>query len=110
RAEIPIYLAAIGPKNVALAFEIAEGWLPIFYSPEHAAAGFGLPTRAGFDVAASVMVVLNDDVQAARDKVRPMLALYVGAMGAKGKNFYNDLVSRFGYEPAAAPIQDPHLS
>jgi len=110
RAEIPIYLAAIGPKNVALAFEIADGWLPIFYSPEHASAAFGLPTRAGFDVAASVMVVLNDDLQAARDKVRPMLALYVGGMGAKGKNFYNDLVSRFGYEAAAARIQDLYLS
>ena len=65
RAEIPIYLAAIGPKNVALAFEIADGWLPIFFSPEHAGAAFGLPTREGFDIAASVMVVLNDDLQLA---------------------------------------------
>lgn len=110
RAEIPVYLAAIGPKNVALAFEIADGWLPIFYSPEHAGAAFGLPTREGFDVAASVMVVLNEDLQAARDRVRSMLALYVGGMGAKGKNFYNDLVSRFGYEAAAASIQDLYLS
>ncbi len=110
RSEIPIYLAAIGPKNVALAFEIADGWLPIFYSPEHAASVFGFPRRDGFDVAASVMVVEDDDVVAARERVRPMLALYVGGMGSRGKNFYNDLACRYGYESAARRIQDLYLS
>lgn len=110
RAEIPIYLAAIGPKNVALAFEIADGWLPIFYSPEHAPSAFGFPDREGFDVAASVIVALDDDVATARDRVRPTLALYLGGMGARGKNFYNDLACRYGYESAARRIQDRYLA
>jgi F420-dependent oxidoreductase-like protein len=110
RAAIPIYLAAIGPKNVALAFEIADGWLPIFYSPERAPSAFGFPARDGFDVAASVMVVRDDDVEKARDRVRPTLALYIGGMGARGKNFYNNLACRYGYESAARRVQDLYLS
>lgn len=121
RADIPIYLAAVGPKNVALAAEIAEGWLPVFFSPERmsvfrpqleagfAAAGGGKSLR-GFDVAPTVPVVVGDDVALCRNVVKPRLALYVGGMGARGKNFYNELVRRYGYEAAAARIQDLYLS
>src|SRR6059058_4530761 len=105
RADIPIYLAAIGPKAVAQAFEIADGWLPIYYSPERAREVFGSPPD-GFDVAPSVQVLVGDDVQACRDALKPMFALYVGGMGARGKNFYNSLVSRYGYAAEARTIQD----
>jgi F420-dependent oxidoreductase-like protein len=108
RAEIPIYLAAMGPKNVALAFEIADGWLPIYYSPEKAREVFGEPPD-GFDVAASVQTAVTDDLQAGRDSLRQQLALYVGGMGARGQNFYNALVCRYGYEADAQRIQDLYL-
>ncbi|HEX9311631.1 MAG TPA: LLM class F420-dependent oxidoreductase [Actinomycetota bacterium] len=118
RAALPIYLAAIGPKNVALAAEIADGWLPTFYAPAHAgvfepALAEGLArsgrSRGDLDVAPFAMVLLGDDVEACRDMARPMIALYVGGMGARGRNFYNDLVSRYGYEGEAAKIQDLYL-
>jgi F420-dependent oxidoreductase-like protein len=113
RTEIPIYLAAIGPRNVALAAEIADGWLPVWVSPERLAGVFGEPLAAakpGFDVAAfGVPVAISDDLQAARDFVKPHLALYVGGMGAKGQNFYTTLVARYGYEREAAEIQDLYL-
>src|SRR5262245_54056659 len=101
RADIPIYLAAIGPKNVALAAEIADGWLPVFFSPERIgvfkdaleagfrAAGKGKSLER-FDVAPTVPVVVGADAQACRDVIKPRLALYVGGMGARGRNFYND--------------------
>ncbi|HLJ79935.1 MAG TPA: LLM class flavin-dependent oxidoreductase, partial [Ktedonobacterales bacterium] len=117
RKRIPIYLAAIGPKNVELAGEMADGWLPIFYSPARENLYLG-PLDAGlakrsaeepFDIAPSVTVVLGDDVQACREMVKPMLALYIGGMGARGKNFYNDLACRYGYEAAAKEIQDLYL-
>ncbi len=120
RADVPIYLAAIGPKNVALAAEIADGWLPIFFSPERFAdthrpmleEGFarrgGRPD--GWDLAAHVPVVVTDDVAAGRDFLKPLLALYVGGMGAKGKNFYTRLAERYGYADAAATIQDLYLA
>jgi F420-dependent oxidoreductase-like protein len=119
RPDVPVYLAAIGPKNVALAAEIADGWLPIFFSPErfaevHAPAleeGFavrgGQPAR--WDLAPLVPVVVGDDVQACRDALKPVLALYVGGMGARGQNFYNRLARRYGYEAEAAVIQDHFL-
>jgi F420-dependent oxidoreductase-like protein len=119
RPRVPIYLAAIGPRNVALAAEIADGWLPIFFSPErfadvhapHLEDGFarrgGRP--AAFDVAPLVPVVLADDVGAARDFLRPLLALYVGGMGARGQNFYNRLACRYGFEAEAAAIQELYL-
>ncbi len=122
RADLPIYLAAIGPQNVALAAEIADGWLPVFFSPahyaetyqEHVEAGFA---RAGngkgmdrFDIAATVPVVVGDDVAACRNQVKPFLALYIGGMGARGKNFYFDLACRYGYEAAANAIQDHYLA
>jgi F420-dependent oxidoreductase-like protein len=112
RAEIPIYLAAMSPKAVRQAFEIADGWLPIFWSPEQAkqvyADAFAL-ARPGFDVAASVPVLVSDDVDAARDALKPYYALYIGGMGARGKNFYNELCRRYGYEAAAQEIQDLYL-
>src|SRR5213079_1776075 len=99
RAEIPIYLASISPKSVELAFEIADGWIPIFFVPERAREVFPLDrAREGFDVAPSVPVVLIDDVQAGRDALKQYYALYVGGMGARGSNFYNDLFARYGYE------------
>src|SRR5437867_613736 len=118
---IPIYLAAIGPRNVALAAEIADGWLPVFFSPDRMRvfqdaldAGFraagGGKSLERFDVAPTVPVVLGADAQACRDVVKPRLALYVGGMGARGKNFYNDLVCRYGYEAEARAIQDLYLS
>jgi F420-dependent oxidoreductase-like protein len=118
RADIPIYLAAIGPRNVALTAEIADGWLPIFYSPARAEVfqdaldeGFARGGRdpGAFDIAASVPVVVGDDVDACRGLLKPFLALYVGGMGARGRNFYNDLACRLGYEAAAKEIQDLYL-
>jgi F420-dependent oxidoreductase-like protein len=119
RADVPIYLAAIGPKNVALAAEIADGWLPIFFSPERFAETHapmleeGFASRGGrpdgWDLAAHVPVLVADDVQAARDFLKPLLALYVGGMGARGQNFYTRLAERYGYADAAATIQDLYL-
>src|SRR5262245_27315565 len=119
-ADIPVYIASIGPKNVELTAEVADGWLPIFYSPTRARDVWGdsltrglavaEPARAAnFDVAPTVTVVVGDDVEALRDKAKPMVALYVGGMGAKGKNFYNDLACRYGFEAVAAEIQDLYL-
>ena len=113
RAEIPIYLAALGPKNVALAAEIADGWLPIFVDPARFDDAFG-PSLAGapsdFEIAATVSVLVGDDVEALRDALRPHVALYVGGMGAKGKNFYNALVRRYGWEGEAEQIQELYLA
>jgi F420-dependent oxidoreductase-like protein len=112
RREVPIYLAAIGPKNVALAVEIANGWLPIFFSPYRYREIHG-PSLEGaapdFDIAPLCPVLVDDDVQMCRDLLKPMLALYVGGMGARGKNFYNSLTQRYGFEAAAAEIQELYL-
>jgi F420-dependent oxidoreductase-like protein len=113
RAEIPIYLAALGPKNVALAAEIADGWLPIFLAPERFADAFGpslAGARDGFEIAATASVLVGDDVAALRDALRPHVALYVGGMGAKGRNFYNALVRRYGWEAEAERIQELYLA
>jgi F420-dependent oxidoreductase-like protein len=118
--QIPIYIAAIGPKSVEQAAEIADGWLPVWYTPYRThvyrgtlEAGFrragGGKSLAGFDVAPTVMVIQGDDVQSCLDFVKPMLALYIGGMGARGKNFYNDLACRYGFEEAAGKIQDLYL-
>ena len=110
RAEIPIYLASISPKSVDLAFEIADGWMPIFFLPEHARDVFPIDrAREGFDILPSVPAVLIDDVQAGRDALKQYYALYIGGMGARGKNFYNDLFARYGYEAEAKQIQDLFL-
>jgi F420-dependent oxidoreductase-like protein len=118
RPRIPIYLAAIGPRNVALAAEIADGWMPIFYSPEHEEA-FAENLREGLsagdrdpgslEIASTVMVASGDDIAACRDRLRPYYALYIGGMGARDYNFYNDLAVRYGHEQAAAEIQDAYL-
>jgi F420-dependent oxidoreductase-like protein len=113
RADIPIYLAALGPKNVALAAEIADGWLPIFVAPERFDDAFGASLAAapdGFEIAATSSVLVGDDVAALRDALRPHIALYVGGMGAKGRNFYNSLVRRYGWEDEAERIQELYLS
>jgi F420-dependent oxidoreductase-like protein len=119
---IPIYLASIGPKNVALTAEIADGWLPIFFSPErydeiyapHVEAGFanagGGKGYHNFDVAPTVYCIVTDNLEMGYNQLRPFLALYIGGMGAKGKNFYNDLACRYGFEEAATKIQDLYLS
>jgi F420-dependent oxidoreductase-like protein len=113
RAEIPIYLAALGPKNVALAAEIADGWLPIFVAPERFGDAFGPSLAAAppaFEIAATASVLVGDDVAALRDALRPHVALYVGGMGARGRNFYNSLVRRYGWEDEAERIQELYLS
>jgi F420-dependent oxidoreductase-like protein len=112
RAEIPIYLAALAPRSVALTAEIGDGWLPLFVSPERFREVYGeslAVAREGFDVAGSAQVVVGDDVQSCRDVVKPILALYVGGMGARGQNFYNALVARYGYEAEAKRIQELFL-
>jgi F420-dependent oxidoreductase-like protein len=110
RSAIPIYLAAISPKAVELAFEIADGWLPIFFSPERARQVFAIDgARDGFEIAASVPVLATDDVESGRDALKQYYALYIGGMGARGKNFYNDLAVRYGYEDAARTVQDLFL-
>jgi F420-dependent oxidoreductase-like protein len=116
---IPIYLAVLGPKNVALAGEIADGWLPVFFSPEHVAS-LRVPLEEGatiagrslddFRICPSVQVLISDDTAAARDAMRPMLSLYVGGMGSREQNFYNRLVSSYGFAPAARQVQELYLA
>ena len=119
RATLPIYLAAVGPKNVALAAEIADGWIPVFFSPRRSAMfrewleeGFerGGRSRERFDVMPMVPVVIGADAGACRAVVKPRIALYVGGMGARGRNFYNDIARRYGYDAAAKTIQDLYLA
>ncbi len=119
RERIPIALAAIGPKNVALAAELAESWMPIFYLPEKAADVWGGAVAEGaakrdpalgpLDVIAHASLAIGDDVTHLRDLGLPQLALYIGGMGARGRNFYNDLARRLGYEAEAKAIQDAYL-
>jgi F420-dependent oxidoreductase-like protein len=111
RAEVPIYLAVFKPRSVELAAEIADGWLPIFFSPERARESFPAPFARGdaFDIAPSVPALVADDVGTARDALRPYYALYIGGMGARGANFYNDLVVSYGFEAEAKQIQDLFL-
>lgn len=123
RERIPIALAALGPRSVALAAEIAEGWLPILYVPERAGAQWGPalaegrarrdPALGRLDVVASATLCVTDDAPRARralDGVRPFVALYAGGMGARGRNFYNDLVRGYGWADEAAAIQDLYLA
>jgi F420-dependent oxidoreductase-like protein len=109
RADIPIYLASISPKSVELAFEIADGWIPLFFSPERAREVFGLRDRDGFDIAATAPAIATDDVESGRNALKPYYALYIGGMGARGKNFYNSLFARYGYEAEAREIQELYL-
>ncbi|MCW2695177.1 MAG: putative Flavin-dependent oxidoreductase, F420-dependent methylene-tetrahydromethanopterin reductase [Modestobacter sp.] len=120
RERIPVLLAAIGPKNVELAAEIAEKWEPILFDPERSDDVWGAALAAGkakrdealgeLDVVVGLPVAIGDDVEHLLDAVRASLALYVGGMGAKGKNFYNDLARRYGYEAEAETIQDLYLA
>jgi F420-dependent oxidoreductase-like protein len=117
---IPIYLAAIGPRNTALAAEIADGWIPFLFWPEHVGdvrplleEGFA---RAGdgkgydrFEIAPAVSCCISDDLEAARDTLRPMLALYIGGMGSRERNFYNQAAQRYGFADAAREVQDHYL-
>jgi F420-dependent oxidoreductase-like protein len=119
RERIPVMLAALGPKNVELAAEIAEAWEPIFFVPEKAATVWGDSLAAGkakrdpalgeLQVITGVPVAIGDDVEPLLDFVRPAMALYIGGMGARGKNFYNDLAVRYGYADEAKTIQDLYL-
>src|SRR5215213_146907 len=119
RERVPVMLAALGPKNVELAAEIAEAWEPIFFMPERAGAVWGDALAAGkakrdpslgdLRVITGVPVAIGDDVEPLLEFVRPALALYIGGMGARGKNFYNDLAVRYGYEAEARSIQDLYL-
>ena len=121
RPEIPIYLGAEGPKNVALAGEICDGWLPLFFSPKDDAhyrrclaegfAASGDPDKASrFAVASTTIIVPGDDVERCADMVRPFLALYAGGMGARGANFHFEVFARMGYEAEALHIQDLYLA
>jgi len=123
RDRLPLYLAAVGPKNVELAGRIADGWLAVFFAPEHAAesraalaAGRAAagepagPATGGFDVVATVPLSVGDDVAACAEPVRAYAALYVGGMGSREQNFYNALARRMGFERAAEEIQDRYLA
>jgi F420-dependent oxidoreductase-like protein len=121
RADIPIYLAAEGPKNIALAGELCDGWLALFYSPYHddfyrdaLDDGFAIPnarrTKEEFEVAATVPLIVTDDIESAADAMRPMYALYFGGMGARGTNFHANVAIRMGYEADVAKIQELYLS
>ncbi|HVE93804.1 MAG TPA: LLM class F420-dependent oxidoreductase [Acidimicrobiales bacterium] len=119
RPTIPIYVAALGPKNVELTAEVADGWLPILYVPEKAASVWGDALAAGkakraddlppLDIVAGGMAAIGDGLEGLRDLARPFVALYVGGMGARGQNFYNKLACRYGFEKEAALIQDLYL-
>lgn len=121
RADVPIILGAEGPKNVALAAEIADGWFPIFFSPEHMgefsaslAEGFSRPgarhSADDFEVIAICPVAVNDDIERAADTFRPMLALYIGGMGAREANFHFDVFVRMGFGAEARKVQDLYLA
>jgi F420-dependent oxidoreductase-like protein len=120
RERIPILVAALGPKNVELAAEIAEGWQPIFYLPEKAHEVWGEALATGrakrdpalgeLDVYAGPVLAIGENVEPLREFVKPNLALYIGGMGAKGKNFYHTLATRYGYGAAADRIQELYLS
>ena len=115
---IPIYIAAIGPKNTALAGEIADGWIPTLFSPEHVSelrplleegAARSGKSLEGFDIAPTVSVNITEDLETARNSMRPFIALYVGGMGSRKQNFYNALVCEYGFEDGAARVQDLYL-
>jgi len=116
--KMPIYLAAIGPKNTALAGELADGWIPTLVSPEHLPVlresleeGAAVSGRSldDFDIAPTVNVFVTDDLESARNAMRPFIALYVGGMGSRKQNFYNQLIQRYGFEDAAKEVQDLYL-
>ncbi len=112
RSDLPIFLGAEGPKNVAMTAEIADGWLPLYYSPyrQEVYADQIAHAKPGFEIMQGVSVIINDDVEEALIPLKRNLALYIGGMGAKSRNFHNELVQRMGFADAAAEIQDLFLS
>lgn len=120
RETIPVYVASLGPANVRLTAEIADGWLPTLFVPERAAAVWGTPLAEGtaerapglgpLETVAGGLLAIGEDAAAARDLARPQIALYVGGMGAVGRNFYHDLAVAYGYEEEARTIQELYLS
>jgi len=120
RDSIPIHVAALGPANVRMTAELADGWLPFLYVPEHAATVWGKPLAEGaarrdpslgaLSVVAGALLAVGDGAEAVRDLMRPVIALYVGGMGAPGRNFYYDLVCSYGYEAEAAVVQEHYLA
>jgi F420-dependent oxidoreductase-like protein len=120
RERIPITIAALGPKNVELTAEIAEGWQPVFFYPERADSVWGDALRAGYakrdpalvplDIMVSATLAIGDDVEDRLAWAKPQLALYIGGMGARGKNFYHNLATRYGYGEVADRIQDLYLA
>ncbi|HEV7907967.1 MAG TPA: LLM class F420-dependent oxidoreductase, partial [Pseudonocardiaceae bacterium] len=119
REQIPIYLAAVGPKNLELAGEIADGWLAMFFSPEHSADSLASvragrekagKTMEGFDVVPTAPLIVGEDWRTCADTIRPYAALYVGGMGSREKNFYNNLVVRMGFDKEAAEVQERYLA
>ena len=112
RTEIPIFMGAEGPKNVALTAEIADGWLPLYYSPfrQDVYAPSLSNAKSGFEITQSLVVNITDDVEAGLQPIKHMLALYVGGMGAKDRNFHKELVSRMGFEAEAQTVQDLYLA
>src|SRR5260221_8834488 len=118
QSRVSISFAVLAPKTVALAGEFADGWLPVFCSPEHVAKlrvpleeGASAAGRSldGFSISPTVNVLISDDLESARNAIRPMLALYVGGMGSREQNFYNRLVSSYGFEAAARQVQNLYL-
>jgi F420-dependent oxidoreductase-like protein len=119
RDRIPIYVAALGPRNVRMTAEVADGWLPLFYLPEKVDDVWGDDLAAGaaarsadlapLEIVAGGLLAVGDDAARMRDLARPMIALYVGGMGARGRNFYNDLAKRYGFEAEAVKVQDLYL-
>ncbi|MCH6163573.1 LLM class F420-dependent oxidoreductase [Streptomyces marispadix] len=120
RAEIPLYIASLGPANVRMTAEIADGWLPHLFVPEKAKQVWGKaleegtalrdPERGPLEISAGTLLAIGEDAAAVREHVRPLIALYIGGMGAKGKNFYNDVARAYGYEEAAEKVQDLYLA
>src|SRR5690606_29091346 len=119
RERIPVFVASLGPKNVEMSVEVAEGWIPLHFWPERAGDVWGDAIAAGqakrdpqlgsLEIVAGGNLAITDDYEDLRESARPMLTLYFGGMGAKGKNFYNDLLARYGFEEDAAFIQDAYL-
>jgi F420-dependent oxidoreductase-like protein len=120
RTEIPLYIASLGPANVRMTAEIADGWLPHLFVPEKAKQVWGKaleegtarrdPGRGTLEISAGTLLAIGEDAAAVREHVRPLIALYIGGMGAKGKNFYNDVARAYGYEEAAEKVQDLYLA
>jgi F420-dependent oxidoreductase-like protein len=120
RERIPVYVASLGPKNVEMTAAIADGWLPLHYWPDRSAQVWGASLQAGLarreaglgplQIVAGGPLAIGDDLEHLREQLRPSLALYFGGMGARGRNFYNDVLRRYGFEKEAGQIQEAYLT